>query len=1241
MPPSCFFIQVKKKAYIGISIIILGLLITGCSDHKTTVLSEQYKYDNKGRLISRITPDGRKTEYRYNKQGLLTKISYPQGSVSYGYDASGNRIWMENEHGRTEYKYDAFDRLTEAIFRYSPEKGIRYEYDPWSRISSIKILDRDKIDYQVKYEYNIIGNIVSIDDGAGRIEYSYYPERSGIVRHLPNGIKTAFSFSPIGQLTTLEHLDRHNRLIASYTYEYDSPGKISCVIEKTNKGIKTTRYEWDSRGYLNALNLPDGKTIRYEYDSMGNRAMERGPQGAIHYKYDDSGRLMRAENTKYEWNVNGNLISETGKEFNARIRYNGRGSPSLIRIADSTFRYQWDGDGNMISKRTGKDITHYLPNPLAPSGFTLAEFDKIGEIQNTYLYGETLLGQRDGNGQVQYFLEDGFNSIRCIADIKGNIIGKWDYSPFGEPLQKGGDISVNFRMAGERFLPEIKSYFISGRLYEPKIGRYLTPDSLPGHVKRFDSFNKYAHGCNAQGIFMEPRCNQTSKYRGWSYRVPEASKQILGGLQGVLEDTGTYGLPFNFTGIGELAELAGCQSGGQPVSWHELSKASEKTLGDFGTLTAHISRFIGRRLDSPHHVYQPAWWRGPDQGIKSWSPEDAEEFSRAGLRLLGSKWGIGGILDRFGKGVGNLARFYGTRMDRPYWWWSPMKWMPQEQYLQRSEEQGKRQATLAAKADRRKYKNDERKYYFKPPGGPPTSTGGPPGEDGGPDTRGPRPGGLLPPDSTGEGGQGCPIPDGFPLPFSTIENQLGGIKLSSSAEFIGNLSTIAGAVYDPQRQCLVLVGEENVALPSIKPEDLAVALACAFDPRYGDPQFSLDPADPRNPRGKWLKAVYMPEEVISGSPFGKSMFEADWLLKQYAFGVTIDKEGRKRERESSVPGFKSTVDLTFERPDSEERQEKWARFWIVSDEMKLREHGNSIYFDVAKMRVKAKKQKLDPSSPTGLRDVETDDPIASAFADQFSELYDEISKESPELARVKELAKAVALAKWIKKEGIPIDMGWVTEYVNKRIQTVERITALSEQWERRTEIPFTQGNRLGIRTIIRQLHLFGGVDLTVNPKFKPDNGQVESLQKEVVAALQRKETGPVFNVTHEGESLRAVVLPVTKSGQEMWKSSPAINKDGTTYQFNNEGIITKSTDKLGNISEYTYDADQKLKTIKIRAKNRWEAYGIKNRQGSLWTITNPRGNTIQYRYGHSGYLDIRKKFLMIIMAMSESMKSKG
>ena len=168
---------------------------------------------------------------------------------------------------------------------------------------------------------------------------------------------------------------------------------------------------------------------------------------------------------------------------------------------------------------------------------------------------------------MKYFLEDGFNSIRHITDIGGKVIGKRDYTPFGKHTLIEGDIPVNFRMAGERFLPEIDSYLIGGRLYEPQSGRNLTQDTNPGFMDRFDSFNKYAHGCKTSGVFMEPRCNQTAKYRGWSYIVPEASKQILERFQGILEDTGAYGLPFSFSGLGELAELAGLQLGGQQVSW--------------------------------------------------------------------------------------------------------------------------------------------------------------------------------------------------------------------------------------------------------------------------------------------------------------------------------------------------------------------------------------------------------------------------------------------------------------------------------------------------------------------------------------------------------------------------------------------------------------------------------------------------------------------------------------------------
>lgn len=1188
--------------------ILAVLAVTGCSTKSKHVIIEQYEYYKNGKLKAKIAPDGSRTKYEYNGQGLPIKIVYPGGRVLYGYDENGNRIWMKDQTGTTEYYYDAFDRLVGAIWKHGPWKLIVYSYDPWSYLNymaifnlnmmeqkirykdilrDIKIKPAERVkrwkerelrfqqileqlrlenaeikqrctEYEVRYHHDIPGNLTGIDTKWGRIKYFYYPDKGQIERLLPNGITTRFTYSPDGLLKSLHHESSTGKLILEYQYDYNAASKVISVHELTLEESQTTKYIWDTRGYLKELHFSDGNRIRFEYDVMGNRILKQDTKGTLRYDYDKLGRLIQAGNLRYKWDKNGNLISQIEKQSKTRIRYDGRGLPSLIRIPDATIRYAWDGDGNMISRRQGKEITHYLPNPLAPTGFTLAECDKTGKLTASYLYGDALLGQQDMNGQMRYFLEDGFNSIRHIADINGEIMGQQDYTPFGEPILMKGNITAKFRMAGERFLPEINSYAIGGRLYEPQSGRYLAPDSLTGYMERFDSFNKYAHGCNVSEIFMEPRCNQTAKNKGWTYWVPEVAKFALEKLQGKLEEAGMYGLPFDFGGIGDLAELAGRQLGGQPISRYDLLKAFEKTLGDFGILEAHLSRFMERRWDSPYHVWQKGWWRGPEQGIKSWSPEDAEEFGRAALRLLGRKWGVGvsEALDLIGQGVANLAGFYGTRSIRPYWWWSPMKWIPQEQYLPRYLEE--REAL------------------------------------------------------------GRELND----PLKSVESQLGGIELASTGEFIGNLGGITGAVFDTKKQCLVLVGDKNLSVPSIKVEDLAVALESVFGPAAQDPQFSLDPADPRNPKGKWLKAVYIPKKIIGGTSFGMAMFEADWLLKQYSFGIKIDENGELQERKSSVPGFKSTADLSLEEHGHEYGEERWARFWIVSDDMKLKKYGNSIYFDLAKMRVKAKKQVPDPSSPTGLRDVDTeDDPIATKFANLFTKLYNELAKKSPEFERVRELAKAVALAKWLKKEGIPIDMDWVFKHANKRIETTEKIPALSVSWQKQEQKPYSKGRLTGIQAITHQLHFFGGIDLTVNPKYVSDDGTAGSLQEAVRSKLREKDVGPVFTVKHNGNSLQAIVLPITSSGQEMWNNLTSIEIDGILYQFNNQREIIRSIDRDGNTTKYEYDPNHKLTTVRISNGNGWKVIGERSLAGSLLTVTNRRGNTFKYKYSTSGYLN--------------------
>ena len=333
-------------------------------------------------------------------------------------------------------------------------------------------------------------------------------------------------------------------------------------------------------------------------------------------------------------------------------------------------------------------------------------------------------------------------------------------------------------------------------------------------------------------------------------------------------------------------------------------------------------------------------------------------------------------------------------------------------------------------------------------------------------------------------------------PFGTIQRQLGGVELAATGKAIGDLVRVRAATWLPEQRQIVLLGGQTLTGPSMNDQDLAVALLLVFGPTGGDARFSLDPANPADPDGKWIKAVYEPREVIAGTSFGDALFEADYLLKQYALGTAIDEDGLGSSRHSGVPGFKSMFDLAFEKTDKTpgcrngkaeeaEREPQRARFWIEPDRMELRRDGEGVVFDKASMRIKAKKQVADASHPTGLRDVDAEDPDANRFAALFTALYDQIAVESPAFERVRELAKAVALAKWLKQQGAVVDLEWARERVGQRHPFADQISKLgANAVQTRTE-RYTENGTEYVCERSHSVRLSGGVRMVVSPVIAP------------------------------------------------------------------------------------------------------------------------------------------------------------
>lgn len=98
-----------------------------------------------------------------------------------------------------------------------------------------------------------------------------------------------------------------------------------------------------------------------------------------------------------------------------------------------------------------------------------------------------------GSGDIYYYQNDHLGTPQIMTDDTNTVVWEADYMPFGEANVSPNSIVVNnFRFPGQYYDEETGLHYNWNRYYEPKTGRYLTPDvlnlatfSVPIYLKRF------------------------------------------------------------------------------------------------------------------------------------------------------------------------------------------------------------------------------------------------------------------------------------------------------------------------------------------------------------------------------------------------------------------------------------------------------------------------------------------------------------------------------------------------------------------------------------------------------------------------------------------------------------------------------------------------------------------------------------------------------------------------------------
>ncbi|QDV25744.1 putative Ig domain-containing protein [Aureliella helgolandensis] len=247
-------------------------------------LIEHYQYtrDAAGRIMA-VVELNRSAQYTYSPRGwLLSEVVEEMGetpeTISYRYDATGNRISRHRSSGDTTYEYDAAGRLSQ-----STENGSTsfYEYD-----SDGRLLSQTGGDSQRSYRYDDEGRLreveITADDSTTIVQYEY-DANGRLVSRSVDGDETRF---------LVDETAEHTRILEQY-----DPGRTDAVrhhyvgmqLQETNHNDQTLRYWYDGHSGLRLVES-NGNIERFNYDAFGNVdvPLEHDWQIGFHGEFQDS-----------------------------------------------------------------------------------------------------------------------------------------------------------------------------------------------------------------------------------------------------------------------------------------------------------------------------------------------------------------------------------------------------------------------------------------------------------------------------------------------------------------------------------------------------------------------------------------------------------------------------------------------------------------------------------------------------------------------------------------------------------------------------------------------------------------------------------------------------------------------------------------------------------------------------------------------------------------------------------------
>ncbi|MGF9917695.1 RHS repeat-associated core domain-containing protein, partial [Paenibacillus ehimensis] len=125
-------------------------------------------------------------------------------------------------------------------------------------------------------------------------------------------------------------------------------------------------------------------------------------------------------------------------------------------------------------------------------------------LKARYIRGNGLAARADANGAKTYYLHNGHGDVVGLTDGSGNVVNRYTYDIWGNPLTVTEQVPQPFRYSGEFWDNSAHLQYLRARWYDPSVGRFMSQDTYEGDITNPLSLNLYTYVHNNPLTNVDP-----------------------------------------------------------------------------------------------------------------------------------------------------------------------------------------------------------------------------------------------------------------------------------------------------------------------------------------------------------------------------------------------------------------------------------------------------------------------------------------------------------------------------------------------------------------------------------------------------------------------------------------------------------------------------------------------------------------------------------------------------------------